>query len=59
MSRSLVKLVVGIAALMLLLPGTLPAQGPVKLNVSQQPEFESFLTWQAIQDGTQKKYIPE
>jgi sulfonate transport system substrate-binding protein len=56
MSRSLVKLVVIVAGLMLLLPGTLLAQSPIKLNVSQQPEFESFLTWQAIQDGTQKKY---
>ena len=56
MSQRLGKWVIGFAALMLLLPGTLPAQGPIKLKVSHQPEFESFLTWQAIQDGTQKKY---
>lgn len=43
-------------AVMLLFPFSAPAQGPIKLRVSHQPEFESFLTWQAIQDGTQKKY---
>ncbi|MEW6262182.1 MAG: ABC transporter substrate-binding protein [Thermodesulfobacteriota bacterium] len=32
------------------------AEDAIKLKVSHQPEFESFLTWQAIKDGTGKKY---
>lgn len=36
----------------------IPAIGEdnLKLTISHQPTFESFLTWQAIQDGTDKKH---
>ena len=36
--------------------GSAFAGGNLKMTISHQPEFESFLTWQAIQDGTDEKH---
>ncbi len=47
---------VAVVGILCLLSSAAFAKDPIKLKVSHQPEFESFLTWQAIQDGTQKKH---
>ncbi|MEW5723993.1 MAG: ABC transporter substrate-binding protein [Thermodesulfobacteriota bacterium] len=49
-------LLVVLAVILVFGAGMAAAEEVIKLKVSHQPEFESFLTWQAIEDGSQKKY---
>ena len=56
LGRKFLKLSVFTFCFLFLLSGSSFAADKLKLTVSHQPEFESFLTWQAIQDGTQDKH---
>jgi NitT/TauT family transport system substrate-binding protein/sulfonate transport system substrate-binding protein len=44
------------AVFLLAIGAPVSADSPIKMKVSHQPEFESFLTWQAIEDGVQKAH---
>jgi len=50
-------LIFGLLALVLTWgPSAALADDLIEMKISHQPEFESFLTWQAIQEGIDKKY---
>jgi len=54
--RLRLTLIVGVLGLILALgAGAALAADLIKMKISHQPEFESFLTWQAIQEGIDKK----
>lgn len=54
--RSVVKIFLVFAISLCVFSGSVFAAGTMKMMVSHQPEFESFLTWQAIQENVDEKY---
>ena len=54
--NTLIKLSVVLMIVMFMIPCSTLAGDKVKLKISHQPEFESFLTWQAIEEGIDEKY---